>query len=982
MTMAGWQQLIPAANPYRGAGQYPIDAYSEFMPPPHLGWKAYAAEPPLAQLFDPEDPWGWHINEYEEANELQPGLEQVAKQLIHRLWHLLQGETAHAISKQMLEDNVYWPEELRQRAGSLKHDRCVILAPLALSRAQDDKGRVSWTLFGGSEQGPARAFWKSFSTGPQSSDAGHGINFLCQLLHTVYRVPVASADELRQAGFRILSHGKPPLELWRDEALPAWTAPLVLDDGASFDGVKYLLTFRPFSQWPEPARRAYLDGKLHALPCPASLVFWGVPRFLRLHQELPLGVQAPLLQMISHCRAGRGLRVPQAGLLHEPKPGANHNHGHPELVRNTYKRTHRWDRILRDQDELELLKREDKLLHVLFSSIPDDLELYDKPLARNVQIWQPDGTLLLDGPAATPEQIKHALRTVEAGGVFGYRFLWPAMRVGTHEVYWHRPLAAYHCPDTSQPKLVADAPLGYFTAYPTSTNDQHPDYRPRSAFHVTHGDLEKPVDLWPRLLRRALPLLSLPLFHEGGKVTTARNLRKLVDAYHLRDNRPLPRRFAQHLLTLCHGETLDHWLESLPGDPFRDAAAPLLEAKDTPLPRRRSAKTPDSLTFSRTAKRSFEVAYWKTIALLAEGRFLNKNNADCVRDAVTQSLLPYHGRHLDALSDYLVDYYRQRIAAAKMTSHALAGEHRFRWQTDFDYSWMGGWLLNQEKPFERNIIAVIPGRDRSRAIIMADHYDTAYMEDKYVKESGGRGARVAACGADDNHSATAALMLAAPIFLEMSKKGELGCDVWLVHLTGEEFPADCLGARHLSQALVEGTLTLHTPDGQAHDLSKTQVAGVYVSDMIAHNNDRERDIFQITPGTSRASLALAEQAHLANAVWNASVPVWNKRTDRAGKPRGRRSPYGNAIPETAPHLPLLGQVRTVTDPRSTLFNTDGQVFSDAGVPVVLFMENYDINRVGYHDTQDNMSNIDLDYGAALAAIVIESVARAASEPRA
>ena len=65
--------------------------------------------------------------------------------------------------------------------------------------------------------------------------------------------------------------------------------------------------------------------------------------------------------------------------------------------------------------------------------------------------------------------------------------------------------------------------------------------------------------------------------------------------------------------------------------------------------------------------------------------------------------------------------------------------------------------------------------------------------------------------------------------------------------------------------------------------------------------------------------------------------------------------------------------------KQTLYNTDGQVFSDAGVPVVLFMENYDIDRSGYHDTHDNLANIDLDYGAALAAIVIESVARAATE---
>ena len=222
------------------------------------------------------------------------------------------------------------------------------------------------------------------------------------------------------------------------------------------------------------------------------------------------------------------------------------------------------------------------------------------------------------------------------------------------------------------------------------------------------------------------------------------------------------------------------------------------------------------------------------------------------------------------------------------------------------------------------------------------------------------------------------MMLAAPIFLEMSRKGQLGCDIWLIHLTGEEFPADCLGARALTQRLVEGTLRLHLPDGKTKDLSGTRVRGLYVSDMIAHNNDREGDIFQISPGTDPESFRLAEQAHLAAEVWNASVPVWNEHPDRAGRPRGRRSPYGAAIPEIAPFLALSAEVRTPVDPRSTLYNTDGQIFSDAGVPCVLFMENYDINRSGYHDTHDTMANIDLDYGAAVCAITIEAVARAAS----
>jgi uncharacterized membrane protein len=43
----------------------------------------------------------------------------------------------------------------------------------------------------------------------------------------------------------------------------------------------------------------------------------------------------------------------------------------------------------------------------------------------------------------------------------------------------------------------------------------------------------------------------------------------------------------------------------------------------------------------------------------------------------------------------------------------------------------------------------------------------------------------------------------------------------------------------------------------------------------------------------------------------------------------------------------------------------------------LVMENYDINRSGYHDTKDTLANIDLDYGAAVSAICIETIARVA-----
>jgi hypothetical protein len=972
MPTAGWKPLLDDHAWYHGDGHYPIGAYSEFMPPPRLGRKPYGARDPV--LFTEDDPYGWHVTEYEEALELRPGLEDIARQVVGALARLGRGKPARGISRHKLADNPYWPPELADRAGRLGHERFVTLLPLALARTQDDKGRVRWTLFGASEQGPARAFWKSFFTAPGRELPDHqALRFLRRLLREVYGEPDEALTDLHGAGLRILPQAEPPaLPFWREGPLPSWADRFALAKGQALRGVKYLLTFQPFGRLPAPVRQAYLAGELHLLPFPGSLVFWGAEPYLRMHEQLPLALQVPLLPVLERHVGWFGVRVPQSGWLHEPRPGKPAPDDHP--VRNTYKRTHRWHPVHRDEDELAQLEREDKVAHVLFSTAPQDLGLYDKPMARNAQLWTHDFRVLLDGPNADPADIKRAEDAVVEGGLFGYRFQWPAMCVGRHEVYWHRPLVAYLSGRTGEPVVLPEAPLGYLTAY-----------------RADRPDLARPVELWPRPLQRGPHLEAVRLFAHATDprpYQTTRNVHKLLDARRLFGRRPLPRSLARRLLTLPKHETLDGWLDSLPdraNDPeaarrLADELWQVLEPEEAPLPRRRGARVPDSLTFARTARRSFEVAYWKGIAALAEGRYLNKNNADCVTDPATRKLLPHHHRDLEALGDHLLAHYRQEIAAAGLTGKALAGEVPFRWQTDFAFPWMGGWEANQQgKTHERDLLVIIPGRDRRRAVIMADHYDTAYMADRYDPQEGGKGARLAAAGADDNHSATVALMLAAPILLGLSRAGRLGCDIWLVHLTGEEFPADCLGARHLCQRLVEGDLHLHLPGDKTRDLSGVRVQGVYVLDMIAHNNDHDRDIFQIAPGASRQSLWLALQAHLANEIWNASVPVWNQKSSRRGRGRARRSASGAKVPAVARHPALSGEVRPPFEPRSTLYNTDGQIFSDAGVPVVLFMENYDINREGYHDTHDTMANIDLDYGAALAAITIETVARAATE---
>ena len=188
MPRQGWKQLFSGWPPRNGKLRYPITAYSEFMPPPRLGLKAYGWHDPL--LFRDDDPWGWHVTEYEAAFELEPGLKSLAHHLLLAFERLGHCEPTHGFARPKLKGNPYWPQEL-QEAGAPGHERYVILLSLALSRTQDDKGRVRWTLLGGSEQGPSRAFWKSFYTDPEHElPAEQGLGFLRALLADAYGEPV------------------------------------------------------------------------------------------------------------------------------------------------------------------------------------------------------------------------------------------------------------------------------------------------------------------------------------------------------------------------------------------------------------------------------------------------------------------------------------------------------------------------------------------------------------------------------------------------------------------------------------------------------------------------------------------------------------------------------------------------------------------------------------------------------------------------
>ena len=273
MADRGWQKLLAGYPWFEGQGNFLITAYSEFMPPPRLGRKPYGSIDD--GLFIDDDPFGWRVTEYEEALEIQPGLVMIARELMHVFRHLGLREPAHGIAQKKLVGNPFWPEDL-QASGAPTHERYVMLLSLALSRTQDDKGRVRWTLFGNSECGPGKAFWRSFSTAPRREQPREkSEDFIRRLLASAYGETSAKLADLRKAGFRVYTNRDAALlPSWSEDPLPSWTESYVWNKGQPVRGVRYLLTFCPFKFLPGPVRKAYLAGELHLLPFPGSLVFF------------------------------------------------------------------------------------------------------------------------------------------------------------------------------------------------------------------------------------------------------------------------------------------------------------------------------------------------------------------------------------------------------------------------------------------------------------------------------------------------------------------------------------------------------------------------------------------------------------------------------------------------------------------------------------------------------------------------------------
>ena len=384
----GWQKLVDGYPWFVGEGRYPLPAYSEFMPSPRVGVSPYGGAVDHT-LFAEDDPYGWRVPEIEEEYELRPGLAQIAEQALGYFVRFARGSQDYRVAgrnQRLLEGNPYWSPELEARRGSFKRERYVALTPLALGKSQDYLGRVRWTLFGNSEQGPERAFWQSFYTAPKKEiPVSESLAFVNNLLASVYGETTRSVEDLLQLGFRILPAGQDErFPYWNVDPLPKWTKPFLIADETSGDDITYLLTFRPFSKLPAPLREKYLAEKLALIPSPFTLIHWGMWLFRDATDLFPLTMQYPILPLIAR-HDGAGIRVPQSAWLSEPDREGKTLEIAEELVLNSYKRTHRWDRVKRDDDALEKSTRVTTVTQAMFSTALADLDLYNKPLAHNIQ---------------------------------------------------------------------------------------------------------------------------------------------------------------------------------------------------------------------------------------------------------------------------------------------------------------------------------------------------------------------------------------------------------------------------------------------------------------------------------------------------------------------------------------------------------------------------------------------------------------------
>src|SRR5688572_11045405 len=104
--MSAWKRMLADKDWCRGRGAFPLPAYSEWMPPVWVAQKPY---PHLNEVPSPQvGEHGWAVSEYEQGQEVAPGLEFLARGLLAEMVRLGGGEAPHYLNRERLKNNPCW----------------------------------------------------------------------------------------------------------------------------------------------------------------------------------------------------------------------------------------------------------------------------------------------------------------------------------------------------------------------------------------------------------------------------------------------------------------------------------------------------------------------------------------------------------------------------------------------------------------------------------------------------------------------------------------------------------------------------------------------------------------------------------------------------------------------------------------------------------------------------------------------------------
>ena len=225
-------------------------------------------------------------------------------------------------------------------------------------------------------------------------------------------------------------------------------------------------------------------------------------------------------------------------------------------------------------------------------------------------------------------------KTTLKGGLFGYRFFFPPMRVGKHDIYLHRPLVAFLPASSDKVIIWPDSIYGYITGY-----------------HDNDTEMANPVELWPRMQKRELYISALHDFTALGdhyEHQTSLNIISLFESWEMQEKKLLKRSFAQNLLNIAKHKTLEEWFGEL--NTHNDVSLKegiMRKALEEIIEDQYDSTLPEPLTFTETSTRNFEENWWNDIRFLAQGEFIYKDNADIMHDDTTLALVKKQHRDLE-----------------------------------------------------------------------------------------------------------------------------------------------------------------------------------------------------------------------------------------------------------------------------------------------------------------------------------------------